>query len=225
MPGCGTPTSPPGVALADYGRLFDTVSVCFSKGLGAPVGSMLVSTADRIAQARVWRKRLGGGMRQAGILAAGAAYALDHHLARLADDHAAAYAFAAAVAERAPAAVDPDAVPTNIVVAGHRGGAGRRRWPGRPPSRAWSCRRSGPRMLRAVTHLDVTVADGKEAGAIVGDLLAARVSGPGEQEQVLEGRAAVLPRPGAVPDAAHPQAAGLGHRAHVVLGVEGHDLR
>ena len=68
---------------------------------------MLVSTAERIARARVWRKRLGGGMRQAGILAAGAAYALDHHLERLADDHAAARGFAAAVAERAPSAVDP----------------------------------------------------------------------------------------------------------------------
>ena len=61
-----------GVGLADYGRLFDTVSVCFSKGLGAPVGSVLVSTAERIARARVQRKRLGGGWRQAGMLAAGA---------------------------------------------------------------------------------------------------------------------------------------------------------
>ena len=105
-----------GVALAAYGRLFHTASVSFSKGLGAPVGSMLVSTTERIAEARVWRKRLGGGMRQAGILAAGAAYALDHHLARLADDHAAARGFAEAVAEQAPEAVEVTSVQTNIVV-------------------------------------------------------------------------------------------------------------
>ena len=105
-----------GVALAAYGRLFDTVSVCFSKGLGAPVGSMLLSSTERIARARVWRKRLGGGMRQAGILAAGAGYALDHHLERLADDHAAARAFAEAVAERAPEAIELSSVETNIVV-------------------------------------------------------------------------------------------------------------
>jgi threonine aldolase len=159
-----------GVPLADYGRLFDTVSVCFSKGLGAPVGSMLVSTAARIAQARVWRKRLGGGMRQAGILAAGAAYALDHHLARLADDHAAAYAFAAAVAERAPDAVDPDAVPTNIVVV-DTGAVPAASVARQAAEQGVAVSALGPRMVRAVTHLDVTAADGKEAGAVVGDVL------------------------------------------------------
>ena len=77
-----------GIALAAYGTLFDTVSVCFSKGLGAPVGSMLVSSAERIAEARVWRKRYGGGMRQVGVLAAACTYALDQHVHRLAEDHA-----------------------------------------------------------------------------------------------------------------------------------------
>ncbi|MGZ4509680.1 MAG: threonine aldolase family protein, partial [Blastococcus sp.] len=72
-----------GVDLATYGSLADTASVCLSKGLGAPVGSVLVSSAERIRAARVWRKRLGGGMRQAGILAAAGMYALDHHVARL----------------------------------------------------------------------------------------------------------------------------------------------
>src|SRR3954465_14144830 len=76
-----------GVGLATYGRLADTASVCFSKGLGTPVGSVLVSSAERIATARLWRKRLGGGMRQVGVLAAAALYALDHHLDRLAEDH------------------------------------------------------------------------------------------------------------------------------------------
>src|SRR3954462_1503697 len=71
-----------GTELATYGRLADTASVCYSKGLGTPDGSVLVSSADRIASARLWRKRLGGGMRQAGVLAAAGLYALDHHLDR-----------------------------------------------------------------------------------------------------------------------------------------------
>ncbi len=69
-----------GVALAEFGGLFDTVSVCLSKGLGAPVGSVLVSSAERIAAARVWRKRYGAGMRQVGILAAAGMHALDHNV-------------------------------------------------------------------------------------------------------------------------------------------------
>jgi threonine aldolase len=159
-----------GVALADYGRLFDTVTVSFSKGLGAPVGSMLVSSTERIALARVWRKRLGGGMRQAGILAAGAAYALDHHLARLADDHAAARALAEAVAERAPAALEITSVETNIVVLDT----------GKRPAAAVAAEAQqqgirvsalGPWMIRAVTHLDVTTAQCAAAGAVLGDLL------------------------------------------------------
>ena len=94
--------SRPGWALEAYGRLFDTVSVCFSKGLGAPVGSVLVSTAEDIARARVLRKRLGGGWRQAGVLAAACLYALDHHVQRLADDHAAARLFAEAGSRQRP---------------------------------------------------------------------------------------------------------------------------
>jgi threonine aldolase len=105
-----------GVPLATYGRLFDTVSVCLSKGLGAPVGSVLASSAERVAEARVWRKRLGGGMRQTGVLAAAGLHALDHHVERLADDHARARRLADAVAEVAPGLVDPAAVETNIVV-------------------------------------------------------------------------------------------------------------
>ena len=105
-----------GVALADYGREFDTVSVCLSKGLGAPVGSVLVGSAELMAAARVWRKRYGGGMRQVGILAAAGLHALDHHVERLADDHARAARFAAACAEAAPGVIEPSAVETNIVV-------------------------------------------------------------------------------------------------------------
>ena len=105
-----------GVALADYGACADTVAVCLSKGLGAPVGSLLVADAARIEQARVWRKRLGGGMRQVGLLAAAGLHALDHHVDRLAEDHARARRVADAVAAVAPGVVDPATVETNILV-------------------------------------------------------------------------------------------------------------
>ncbi len=114
--GCGTPTWPRGCSLRDYGAEFDTVSVCLSKGLGAPVGSVLVGSAEQMAAARIWRKRYGAGMRQVGILAAAGLYALDHNIERLADDHARAARFAAACAEAAPAAIDAATVETNIVV-------------------------------------------------------------------------------------------------------------
>jgi threonine aldolase len=160
-----------GVDLVDYGRMFDTVSVCFSKGLGAPVGSLLLSTAENIARARVWRKRLGAGWRQAGIVAAGAAYALDHHVARLADDHTAARAFAAAVADAAPGAGDPAAVETNIVVLDTAD------VPAAPIAAEAAVHgvlvsALGAHMIRAVTHLDVTVQQCHDAGEIVGGLLA-----------------------------------------------------
>jgi threonine aldolase len=99
-----------GIDLATYGRLADTASVCLSKGLGAPVGSVLVGSASRIAAGRLWRKRLGGGMRQVGVLAAAALYALDHHLDRLADDHEHARLLAKRLG------VDPATVETNMVV-------------------------------------------------------------------------------------------------------------
>ena len=109
-PGCGTRTSRPARSLRELAAPFDTVSVCLSKGLGAPVGSVLVSSADRIAEARVWRKRYGAGMRQAGILAAAGRYALAHHIERLADDHARAARLAEALGG------DAGSAPTNIVV-------------------------------------------------------------------------------------------------------------
>lgn len=105
-----------GVQLVSYGALFDTLSVCLSKGLGAPVGSLVVCSADRAEHARVLRRRLGGAMRQAGVLAAAGSYALAHHLDRLADDHARARRLAERIADAAPQIVDPSAVETNIVV-------------------------------------------------------------------------------------------------------------
>ena len=104
-----------GVSFAEYGKHFDTISVCLSKGLGAPVGSVMLSTKARIAEARIWRKRYGGGMRQIGILAAAGHYALDHNIDRLAEDHARAKKIAVALAAHNSTLVDPLLVHTNIV--------------------------------------------------------------------------------------------------------------
>ena len=103
------------VSFADYGKHFDTISVCLSKGLGAPVGSLMISTKERIQEARIWRKRYGAGMRQVGILAAAGHYALDHNIARLAEDHLRAQKIAVALAAIEPSLVDPKKVVTNIV--------------------------------------------------------------------------------------------------------------
>lgn len=160
-----------GVPLDTYGRLFDTVSVCLSKGLGAPVGSVLVGSADAVARARVLRKRLGAGWRQAGMLAAAGLYALDHHVDRLAEDHAAAEAFADAVGAACPDAVkQPE---TNIVVL-----SAERKKPAQVVAEAAErgvlVSALGPKMVRAVTHLDVSVDDCARAGRVVGEILAAR---------------------------------------------------
>jgi len=103
------------VSFADYGKHFDTISVCLSKGLAAPVGSLMISTKERIQEARIWRKRYGAGMRQVGILAAAGHYALDHNISRLAQDHLRAQKIAQALAAINPSLVDPKKVATNIV--------------------------------------------------------------------------------------------------------------
>lgn len=157
-----------GVLLEDYGRLFDTVSVCYSKGMGAPVGSVLAGSADAIAAARVQRKRLGGGMRQAGVLAAGALYALDHNLTRLADDHANARLLAQLVDDDAPGLVETPQ--TNIIIIDTPAGLA--------PKIAASARADGvlisvlgPHTLRAVTHLDVDEAGVRRAARVLVPLL------------------------------------------------------
>jgi threonine aldolase len=105
-----------GIAARDWAQHFDTVSVCFSKGLGAPVGSALCGPEELIRRARRHRKALGGAMRQAGIIAAGALYALEHHVNRLAEDHEKARVLAEAIRETPGLALDPDVVDTNIVI-------------------------------------------------------------------------------------------------------------
>ena len=104
-----------GIPAATWAKHFDTVSVCFSKGLGAPVGSAVCGTSEAIARARWHRKLLGGGMRQVGILAAGALYALDHHIDRLAEDHQKAQILADAVSQAGGLSLSSEHVDTNIV--------------------------------------------------------------------------------------------------------------
>ncbi|MDT4942600.1 MAG: threonine aldolase [Pseudonocardiales bacterium] len=135
-----------GTPLAELAAGFDTVSVCLSKGLGAPVGSVLASSAEEIREARVWRKRYGAGMRQVGILAAAGLYALDHHIARLADDHARAKQLAGALG------ADPELVDTNIVVLDVQDAA---QVASAAAQDGVLVSALGPRFLRLVTHLDI----------------------------------------------------------------------
>ncbi|MCU1536673.1 MAG: L-threonine aldolase [Humibacillus sp.] len=161
-----------GTPLHAWGEQFDTVSVCLSKGLGAPVGSVLVGSAAAMAETRIWRKRFGGGMRQAGILAAAGLWALDHHLERLAEDHARAHRAAEAMAEAAPAAVDLAAVETNIVIVDVASCG----WPSADFVAAALARgvrtyAVGPRGVRLVWHLDVDDVATDHAIDVLTDLL------------------------------------------------------
>jgi threonine aldolase len=167
-----------GTALSAYGQEFDTVSVCLSKGLGAPVGSVLVGSAPAMAAARIWRKRYGGGMRQAGILAAGGLWALEHHLDRLADDHARARSVAQAVAKVAPEVVDPDLVETNIVIL-DVGTAGwtAAQFVAAADERGVRMYATDARSVRMVWHLDVDDADTVYAADVVSAMIAQ--GGPG----------------------------------------------
>ena len=104
-----------GTPFTEFGKHFDTISVCLSKGLGAPVGSVSLGSKETIAEARIWRKRYGAGMRQIGLLAAAGHYALDHNIDRLSEDHARAKKIAIALAQHDSSLINPDLVETNIV--------------------------------------------------------------------------------------------------------------
>ncbi len=151
-----------GASMAELAAGFDTVSVCLSKGLGAPAGSVLVSSAERIATARIWRKRYGAGMRQVGVLAAAGRYAIEHNVHRLADDHEHARAIAAACG------VDPSTVDTNIVVLTVDDAPGIAE---RAAARGVLVSALGPRMLRLVTHLDVDDEAASRAAAVLAGVL------------------------------------------------------
>ena len=159
-----------GVPLSVYGGLFDTLSVCLSKGLGAPVGSLVVGSAEKIERARWIRKRMGGGMRQAGVLAAAGRYALAHHIERLAEDHARARRLADALAPFG--IVDAAKVRTNIVPldltkstvdAPGLGAAARHR--------GVLVSVLGPRTARLVTHLDLDDAAVDRASDVLATVL------------------------------------------------------
>ncbi|MDP3711228.1 MAG: GntG family PLP-dependent aldolase [Mycobacteriales bacterium] len=150
-----------GVALSSYGGLFDTLSVCLSKGLGAPVGSVVVCEASRAEQARVLRKRLGGGMRQAGVLAAAGLHALDHHVERLAEDHARAARLADALGA---GPVETNLVPLAVDDA--------RALAATAAEQGVLISVTGPQRVRLVTHLDVDDAGVERAIEVVAPLLA-----------------------------------------------------
>ena len=163
-----------GVSFTEYGKYFDTISVCFSKGLGAPVGSMMLSTKERVTKARVWRKRYGAGMRQIGLLAAGVHYALDSNIDRLAEDHRRAKEIAVAIASVNSSLIDPSTVETNIV------GLDLASLPITATELAQRCRDAGlwisalgPKYARLVTHLDIDDAQCAEAIEILKKTLVA----------------------------------------------------
>ena len=155
-----------GVPADEWARHFDTVSVCFSKGLGAPVGSALAGTAGMIQKAHRLRKVLGGGMRQAGVIAAAALYALDHHVERLADDHEHARILARAVEQTPGLRLESGAVETNLVwieVDPSMGTA--RDVVARLRDEGVLISALGPQVLRACTHHDVSREQVEYAGA------------------------------------------------------------
>jgi threonine aldolase len=136
----------------------DTVSACFSKGLGAPVGSILAGPRELISRARRFRKMLGGGMRQAGVLAAAALHALDHHLHRLADDHENALTLARGLSLLDGVLCDPDQIETNIVNFELASGSALR-FVREAAVEGVRLNAIGPARVRAVTHLGISAAD------------------------------------------------------------------
>jgi threonine aldolase len=162
-----------GHAPSEYAAYFDSVSVCFSKGLGAPIGSAIAGSAEFIAEARRYRKILGGGMRQAGIPAAACLYALDNNISRLAEDHEKARVLAEEISAIRGVAVDFESVQSNIVIAGVEG-------LGRPADEVLAVLRARGVLLtpgnwqsvRAVTHLDASMDDVRTAAGIIRQVLA-----------------------------------------------------
>lgn len=187
-----------GTSAATWAKGFDTVSVCFSKGLGAPVGSALAGSRAMIREMRRHRKLFGGGMRQAGIIAAGALFALEHNIDRLAEDHKAAQLIANEVRKTKTLALEPEIVDTNIVIFridgrfpaspvpvdddGIRGG----NRPSAEKPAGEFCRQLRARGIlalpfsrqhvRVVTHKDVSLDDCRTAGKAIAEIASALVS-------------------------------------------------
>ena len=164
-----------GTSFLEFGKHFDTISVCLSKGLGAPVGSVMLSTKARVTEARIWRKRYGAGMRQVGILAAAGHYALDKNIERLAEDHARAKKIAIALHAVDSTLVDPAKVETNIVgLELSKIGISAADLAARCKDAGLWISALGPHYARLVTHLDFTDAQCDEAIEILKRALVAK---------------------------------------------------
>ncbi len=156
-----------GVSARQIVKSVDTVSLCLSKGLGAPAGSVLLGPKDFIMRARRMRKLVGGGMRQAGILAAAGIYALDHHVERLAEDHSNAIRLADQLSQIGDVSVNMDRVETNMVFMSVPDNAG-------DPLRKHLASRGillggGENIIRLVTHLDISVSEIDQLAAEIAD--------------------------------------------------------
>jgi threonine aldolase len=156
-----------GVSASALARGVDSVMFCLSKGLGAPVGSMLCGSAELITEARVVRKRMGGGLRQVGVLAAAGLYALEHHVERLVDDQRRARRLAGVLAELPCFEIDPGEVRTNIVIAGLRPADATDRLLESLRERGVLAGAMGQGRIRFVTHLDVDDAGLERACAAI----------------------------------------------------------
>ncbi len=162
-----------GLSAREWAKHFDTVSVCFSKGLGAPVGSALAGPKAVIAKARRTRKLFGGGMRQAGIIAAACIYAMDHHVERLADDHRNAQIIAKAIAAIPGAHLEPEEVDTNLIWFRIDPSFGTAKdITARLKQQGVLVHAAGPQKLRACTHLDVSKAQAERAAEVLRNVIA-----------------------------------------------------
>ena len=166
-----------GMAAADWAQPFDTVSFCFSKGLGAPVGSVLAGPRDLIREARRHRKLFGGGMRQSGVIAAGALYALQYHYDRLAEDHEHARTIAESIRGCPQLTLCPETVDTNIIVfrvdSSVATGA---QFVAALKEAGIAMLAFGTDLVRAVTHLDVSRSDALRAAAMIPQVVDGLVS-------------------------------------------------
>ena len=161
-----------GVSLQDYGKYFDTISVCLSKGLGAPIGSVMLSTKERVSSARVWRKRYGAGMRQVGIIAAAGLYAIENNIPRLVEDHKKARLIADACHVAAPSTIDPASVETNIVALNIAGASvSASEFASLAKEKGVLVSALGPTFVRLVTHMDIDDEMSAKSAAILAALL------------------------------------------------------
>jgi len=161
-----------GISLSEYGKHFDTLSVCLSKGLGAPIGSLMLGSKELISKARPWRKRYGGGMRQVGLIAAAGDYALDNNLKLLTKDHFRAKEIAKLIEDIAPDLINSETVETNIV------GLDLSRYQISAEELAIQLKQAGiltsalgPKYLRLVTHFDITDKDIEKIKDVIPKLL------------------------------------------------------